>query len=82
MRAKELERIILKRDIPEFGLRRGDIGTVVYVHDPEGYEVEFMLATGDTVAVVGLGEADVRRPSPKDMLSARPRPPHTEVYIA
>jgi len=35
---KELDTIVLTTDLPEYGLVRGDIGTVVLVHDnSKGY---------------------------------------------
>jgi hypothetical protein len=38
---QELESIVLTEDMPEHGLRTGDIGTVVLIHgEGEGYEVE------------------------------------------
>ncbi len=40
---EELEDVILTCDLPEHGLTRGDIGTVVLVHDEgKGYEVELL----------------------------------------
>jgi len=57
----ELETVILIRDLPEHGLKEGDIGTVVMVHrDPPGYEVEFSSSSGETIAVVSLIENDIR----------------------
>ena len=39
---KELELAALKEDLPEHGLVKGDIGTVVLVHGyGAGYEMEF-----------------------------------------
>lgn len=36
----ELDRIILTTNIPEYGLEKGDMGTVVLVHQgSKGYEV-------------------------------------------
>jgi hypothetical protein len=29
---KELDTVVLARDIPEYKLRKGDLGTVVFVH--------------------------------------------------
>jgi len=43
---KELDTLVLTEDLPEHGLLRGDIGTVVLVHDRPGYEVEFMTLDG------------------------------------
>ncbi|HHM13065.1 MAG TPA: DUF4926 domain-containing protein, partial [Planctomycetaceae bacterium] len=32
MRFKELDTVVLKRDLPEQGLRKGDLGGVVHVY--------------------------------------------------
>ena len=57
----ELDEIILNCDLPEHELARGDLGTVVLVHNQgEGYEVEFMTLDGETVAVVTLNSSQVR----------------------
>lgn len=57
----ELDGIILDCDLPEHKLARGDIGTVVMVHNQgEGYEVEFMTLDGETIAVITLDAAQVR----------------------
>ena len=50
----ELEMIVLTEDWPSHGLAKGDIGTIVLVHGEEGYEVEFVTLTGETVGVVSL----------------------------
>ncbi len=58
---QELEDVILESDIPERGLQRGDIGTVVLVHqEGKGYEVEFTTLDGETVAVATLLASQVR----------------------
>ena len=58
---KELDDIILTRDLPEQGLRAGDIGTVVLVHrNNAGYEVEFTSLDGETIAVITLMADQVR----------------------
>ena len=54
-----LDTVVLDRDIPEHGLRRGDLGAVVDVHDPDGLEVEFVLASGKTQALLTLNVTDV-----------------------
>ncbi|MDR4493130.1 MAG: DUF4926 domain-containing protein [Nitrospirales bacterium] len=39
---QELEDVILESDLPQNGLQRGDIGTIVLVHqEGKGYEMEF-----------------------------------------
>lgn len=55
-----LDTVVLDRDIPEHGLRRGDLGAVVNIHDSNGLEVEFVLASGKTQALLTLNVTDVR----------------------
>ena len=35
MRFKELDTVVLDRDVPEHGLRRGDLGAVVQTYEPK-----------------------------------------------
>ena len=55
-----LDTVVLERDLAEHGLQRGDLGAIVDVHPPDGMEVEFVVASGRTQALVTLREADVR----------------------
>jgi hypothetical protein len=58
---REHDCVVLTHDLPEEGLKAGDIGTVVHIHqDGAGYEVEFMTLAGETVAVVALLPAQLR----------------------
>jgi hypothetical protein len=51
----ELDRMVLTEDLPEYGLKAGDIGTVVLIHrEGEGYEVEFAALDGETLAVTSV----------------------------
>jgi len=68
---KLLETVVLDRDIPEFGLRRGDLGAVVDIHEPNGLEVEFVLASGNTQALVTLSTGDVRAVNDSDLVAVR-----------
>jgi hypothetical protein len=69
---KELDTVVLVGDLPEHGLRDGDLGTVVMVHDGgAGFEVEFATLHGETVAVVSLSPDRVRAISPKEIGHAR-----------
>ena len=52
---KENELVALLVDLPEKGLRRGDVGTVIEVfaqteHHPRGYLVEFVAESGEVYA--------------------------------
>jgi hypothetical protein len=46
--------VALLEDIPEQGLSRGQVGTVVEGLDPGAYEVEFSDDSGQTYASLGL----------------------------
>jgi len=41
-RLKLLDLVVLKEDLPDRGLRRGNIGTIVEIFDDQAYEVEFV----------------------------------------
>ena len=69
---EELERIVLTRDLSEHGLKRGDIGTVVLVHQGgQGYEVEFVTLGGETVGVVSLFPEQIRPVGQQEIAQAR-----------
>jgi hypothetical protein len=72
---KLLECVVLSRDLSDLGLRAGDLGAVVDLHDPDGLEVEFVTAGGRTQAVVTLRTSDVRKVGPRDMVAVRPVQP-------
>jgi hypothetical protein len=68
--------VILTRDVPEDGLRAGDVGMVVERHAAssmaeEGYSVEFFDMTGNTVAVATLPASALRLPTPADRPAVR-----------
>jgi hypothetical protein len=72
MALRELESVVLTEDLPEYGLRSGDIGTIVLVHEGgAGYEVEFMTLTGETLAVVSLSASQVRPIAAREIAHAR-----------
>jgi Domain of unknown function (DUF4926) len=64
---QETELAVLTVDLPEYGLKAGDVGTVVLVHGRKGYEVEFMTLDGETVAVSSLQAAQVRPISSREV---------------
>ena len=69
---KELETVILTHDIKKHGLSRGDMGAVVNVYDDgKAAEVEFVTATGKTVALITLEPSDVRDIEQNDILHVR-----------
>lgn len=69
---KELDRVILTRDIPENNLMKGDLGIVVLIHNNSlGFEVEFSTLDGDTLSVVTLNYEDVREIRKREIAHAR-----------
>lgn len=73
MALRELDSVVLTEDLPEYALRRGDIGTIVLVHEGgAGADVEFMTLTGETVAEVSLSASQVRPIAACEIAHARP----------
>jgi hypothetical protein len=69
---RELDNIVLTADLPEYSLKRGDLGTVVLVHpNDKGYEVEFVTLDGETVAVVSLFRSQLRPIGRREIAQAR-----------
>ena len=68
---KELETVVLTAELPEHGLKAGDLGTVVLVHTRGDYEVEFMTLDGETVAVVSLAPDQIRPVGRREVAHAR-----------
>ena len=71
MKFKKLDTVVLDRDVLAHGLRRGDLGAVVEVYEPDGLEVEFVTASGRTQAVVTLKAGDVRVIAQEDLIAVR-----------
>jgi hypothetical protein len=69
-------RVVLTQDLPEEGLRAGDVGVLVEHYPargdvPEGYELEVFAANGQTVAVVSVPMSAVRAATEHEVLSVR-----------
>jgi len=72
MRFKELDTVVLTRDVPEHSLREGDLGAIVHLHaDRETSEVEFVTAEGRTIAVLTLGGEAIRSIAGGEILHVR-----------
>jgi len=66
-----LDTVVLLHDLPEHGLKAGDLGAVVELYPPDGIEVEFVTASGRTTALVTLKFTDVRPISDSDLITVR-----------
>ncbi|NOZ72776.1 MAG: DUF4926 domain-containing protein [Chloroflexi bacterium] len=72
MKYQLLDTVVLDKDLMESGLRKGDLGAVVQVYEPDGLEVEFITASGNTQALVTLNVHDVRSVVDNDLVAVRP----------
>jgi len=67
--------VALARDIPQEGLRRGDVGTIVdrfpAVAGEEGYALEIFNTLGQTLKVVVVPASAIRVLSTSEVWSAR-----------
>jgi uncharacterized protein DUF4926 len=73
------ERVALKRDIPEHGLKGGDVATLVdYVPHPEGGErgcvLEVFNALGESIAVIAVRESEIEELRDDEVLAIRRLP--------
>jgi hypothetical protein len=68
---------VLPRDIPDKGLKQGDVATVVERHElPDsevGYSLEILNAIGDTIAVVTVPESQIEPLMEDEVFSVRLR---------
>jgi len=72
----EFDSVVLTHDIPEYGLKRGDVGAVVHRYDDRrAFEVEFVTAEGKTIAMLTLTEADLRPMEGGEVLHVRQMTP-------
>ena len=69
---KEHDRIVLTSDLPEEGLKAGDVGTIVHVYrQGEAFEVEFLALDGHTLAVATVTATELRPVTMRDITHAR-----------
>jgi hypothetical protein len=69
---RELDTVVLARDIDEYGLKQGDVGAVVHCYnDGAAFEVEFVTAEGRTIALLTLSQADIRPIGGREVLHVR-----------
>lgn len=67
--------VALKKDLPEKGLEKGDIATIVEHHlvseGEDGYSLEVFNAIGDTIAIVTLPESQIEPLTKNEVLKTR-----------
>ena len=68
----ELDTVVLIHDIAKYKLKNGDLGTVVHSYrGGRALEVEFVAASGKTIAVLTLNPEDIRPMASHEILHAR-----------
>lgn len=76
MRIELFQRVALKIDIPDHGLRKGDVATIVeYLpakNGEDGYALEVFNAIGESIAVVTVPESAVEPLTRDKIPSVRP----------
>ena len=72
MKFETLDAVVLRRNLPKYRLRKGDMGAVVQVYGADGVEVEFVTASGLTAALFTLETTDVRLVTDTDLVAVRP----------
>ena len=69
---RELDTVVLTRDIAEHALKRGDVGAVVHCYpDEKAFEVEFVTAEAKTVALLSLDSTEIRPMNSGEILHVR-----------
>lgn len=71
MSIKLLDVIMLEKDLPQHGLMRGDMGAVVELYNDGAVEVEFVMVSGYTKALITLVPGQFSPLDPQDMLAVR-----------
>ena len=70
------KQVALARDIPQDGLKKGDIAMVVEHHPvtggEDGYSLEVFCAIGETIVVTVVPESAIEALRADQVLSARP----------
>lgn len=69
------EEVVLLADIPEKGLRRGDVATIVEYHPAteaeDGYTLEVFNALGDTIAIITVAESAIEPLTEDEIFAVR-----------
>jgi hypothetical protein len=76
MRFKLYTDAVLRRDVPEYRLKRGDVVKLVERHvapdGSRGYSIEVFNVLGETVAVTAVAETDLEPLRENEVFNARP----------
>lgn len=69
---RELDTVVLRQDVPESGLKAGDVGAIVHAYaDGAAFEVEFVTAEGRTIGLLTLTTDRIRPMRGEEILHVR-----------
>lgn len=69
---RELDTVVLTRDVDGHGLKQGDVGVVVHVYPHKrSFEIEFVTAQGETIVVLTMVKRDFRPIDRREILHVR-----------
>jgi hypothetical protein len=69
---RELETVVLRRDVDDYGLKERDVGAVVHIYSGgTAYELEFVTAEGRPVAALTLDHSEIRAMDDREILHVR-----------
>lgn len=69
---EELDTVVLNQNMPDHGLKEGDVGAVVHVYEGgRAFEVEFVTAAGQTLSVVTVEPEKIRPMAATEILHVR-----------
>jgi hypothetical protein len=76
MTYKLFTRVSLAEDLPEYGLHKGDLATIVERHEGKpgqetGYSLEVFNAVGETIAVLVVEESKINPVKGNEILHVR-----------
>jgi len=75
MTYKLFEEVILTKDVPKKGLKKGDVATIVEHHpvsdEEDGYSLELFNALGDTIAVITLPDSAIEPLNENEIFNVR-----------
>ncbi len=75
MTYKLFEEVILTKDIPKKGLKKGDVATIVEHHpvsdEEDGYSLELFNALGDTIVVITLPDSAIEPLTENEIFNVR-----------
>jgi hypothetical protein len=70
MNFERFDYVVLTHDVDQHGLGAGHPGIIVELHGPDGLEVEFATAGGQTKVLLTLRPDDVRKAAEDDVVPA------------